>query len=83
VTFAGQSGSAGHLSIGEGAVVAAKTAVFADVADRAFVAGIPAVDHRTWKRAQALVRRLPDLWAELLELRARIERIESSSKRED
>ena len=47
VTFAGQSGAAGHLKIADGTVVAAKTAVFASIDAGAFVAGIPAVDHRT------------------------------------
>jgi UDP-3-O-[3-hydroxymyristoyl] glucosamine N-acyltransferase len=77
VTFAGQSGAAGHLKIADGTVVAAKTAVFADVDPGAFVAGTPAVDHRTWKRSQVLIKRLPDLRKELTELRRRVEALEA------
>jgi UDP-3-O-[3-hydroxymyristoyl] glucosamine N-acyltransferase len=68
VTFAGQSGTAGHLSLGDRVVVAAKSAVFADVADGSFVAGIPAVDHRAWKRSQAVVKMLPELLARIRKL---------------
>jgi len=75
-TFAGQSGAAGHLDIGDGTVVAAKSAVFADLPHGAFVSGIPAIDHRRWRRAQAAFKRLPELQKELRDLRARLERLE-------
>jgi UDP-3-O-[3-hydroxymyristoyl] glucosamine N-acyltransferase len=79
VTFAGQAGAAGHLHIGDGAIVAAKSAVFDDVAPRAFVAGIPAIDHVRWKRTQALVRRLDELRRELRELGRRLDALEAGS----
>jgi UDP-3-O-[3-hydroxymyristoyl] glucosamine N-acyltransferase len=47
------------------------------------VAGIPAVDHRRWKRAQAALRRLPDLVREVRELRARIARLETRLEQEE
>jgi UDP-3-O-[3-hydroxymyristoyl] glucosamine N-acyltransferase len=77
--FAGQSGAAGHLSIGAGAVVASKSAVYEDLPDKAFVAGIPAMDHRAWKKAQALYARLPEMRRRLLELE---ERVASMERRE-
>jgi UDP-3-O-[3-hydroxymyristoyl] glucosamine N-acyltransferase len=80
VTFAGQAGAAGHLKIGDGVIVAAKSAVFSDVASRTFVAGIPAVDHKTWKRAQASVKTLPDMRARLRALEDRIVALERASK---
>jgi UDP-3-O-[3-hydroxymyristoyl] glucosamine N-acyltransferase len=80
VTMAGQSGSAGHLRMGDRVVVAAKTAVFADVADGAFVAGIPAVDHRAWKRSLALVKMLPELRSKLRSLEERLAALENSEK---
>jgi UDP-3-O-[3-hydroxymyristoyl] glucosamine N-acyltransferase len=79
VTFAGQSGAAGHLTLGDHVVVAAKSAVFSDVPDGSFVAGIPAVDHRAWKRASALVKMLPELRARL---RALEERLAAAGRRE-
>jgi UDP-3-O-[3-hydroxymyristoyl] glucosamine N-acyltransferase len=81
VTFAGQSGAAGHLRLGDGVIVAAKTAVLSDVPDGAFVAGIPAVDHRTWKRSQAAVRTLPELKVRLRSLIARIAALEGRSSK--
>jgi len=69
--LAGQAGVAGHLRVGARAVVGAKSAALADVADGAFVVGHPAVDHREWKRAQAALRRLPDLLRRVQRLEAK------------
>ena len=80
VTMAGQSGSAGHLRMGDHVVIAAKTAVFADVPDGAFVAGIPAVDHRAWKRSLALVKMLPELRSKLRTLEERLAALEDGGK---
>jgi len=77
VTFAGQSGAAGHLDIGARAVVAAKSAVLEDVAAGAFVAGIPAIDHRSWKRSQAVFKKLPDLRRDIAEVRRRLDALEA------
>lgn len=78
--WAGQSGAAGHLEIADGTVVAAKSAVLQSVEKGAFLAGIPAVDHRQWKRAQAVARKLPELQRELRALRARLESLERDRK---
>jgi UDP-3-O-[3-hydroxymyristoyl] glucosamine N-acyltransferase len=82
VTMAGQSGAAGHLKIGDRVVVAAKTAVFSDVSDGSFVAGIPAVDHRAWKRSLALVKMLPEFRSRLRSLEERLASLESKAKGE-
>jgi UDP-3-O-[3-hydroxymyristoyl] glucosamine N-acyltransferase len=79
VTIAAQSGVAGHLTLGDRSAVAAKTAVFQDVEAGEVVSGIPAVPHREWKRSAVLQRRLPELLAELKDLRARVERLEKKS----
>ncbi|HEX5044175.1 MAG TPA: UDP-3-O-(3-hydroxymyristoyl)glucosamine N-acyltransferase [Candidatus Polarisedimenticolaceae bacterium] len=71
-TFAGQAGAAGHLTLGDRVVVAAKSAVFADVGEKAFVAGIPADDHRRWKREQAALKRLPELLQRVRALEAKL-----------
>jgi UDP-3-O-[3-hydroxymyristoyl] glucosamine N-acyltransferase len=82
-TLAGQAGVAGHLRLGNGVTVAAKTAVLGDVADGAFVAGIPAIDHRRWKRSQALFKKLPELRQELRKLDERLAALEKRLTRED
>jgi UDP-3-O-[3-hydroxymyristoyl] glucosamine N-acyltransferase len=71
-TFAGQAGAAGHLTLGDRVVVAAKSAVFADLPERAFVAGIPADDHRRWKREQVALKRLPELLQRVRALEAKL-----------
>jgi len=82
VTMAGQSGTAGHLKIGDRVVVAAKSAVFSDVPDRSFVAGVPAVDHRAWKRSLALVKMLPEFRLRLRSLEERLASLEAKAKGE-
>ena len=80
LTMAGQAGVIGHLTLGDGVIVAAKAAVFQDLEPGAFVAGIPAVDHRIWKRSLSLVRRLSDMRAELHDLARRIADLEGKTE---
>jgi UDP-3-O-[3-hydroxymyristoyl] glucosamine N-acyltransferase len=81
--WAGQSGAAGHLEIADGTVVAAKSAVLQSVPEGNFVAGIPAVDHRRWKRTQALLGRLPEMRREIRELKARLAALERGGGQEE
>jgi UDP-3-O-[3-hydroxymyristoyl] glucosamine N-acyltransferase len=76
VRLAGQAGVAGHLRVADHVTVAAKSAVFADIDDAGFVAGVPAVDHRQWKRSQVSLKRLPELLREVRELRQRVADLE-------
>ncbi len=75
--LAGQAGVAGHLRLGEGARVAAKSAVFEDVPAGAQVAGIPATDAAKWRRQQALLQRLEDLQRRVRALERRLGRPEA------
>ncbi|MGZ4778397.1 MAG: UDP-3-O-(3-hydroxymyristoyl)glucosamine N-acyltransferase, partial [Thermoanaerobaculia bacterium] len=70
VVMAGQSGATGHIRIGAGAQISAKSAVFADVPEKARVQGIPAVPWRDFSRREVWSRRMP-------ELAKRIEEIEN------
>ena len=83
VTLAGQSGVAGHLRVAAGTVVAAKSAVFADVEQGGFLAGVPAVSHMRWKRIQASLAELPELRRELGRLRKRVAALERGGGGED
>ena len=58
VVMAGQSGATGHVRLGKGAIVGAKSAVTKDVAAGQHVAGIPAGDVAEWRESVALIRRL-------------------------
>jgi UDP-3-O-[3-hydroxymyristoyl] glucosamine N-acyltransferase len=81
VVMAGQSGAAGHLRLGRGATVLAKSAVTKDVEPGAQVAGVPAADAAEWREATVLLRRLPDLRRSLAALEARLAALESSLSR--
>ena len=54
----GQAGFAGHLRIGSGARIAAKSGVMRDVEPGATVGGIPAVPLTAWMRQIAILQRL-------------------------
>jgi len=82
-TLAGQAGLAGHLELGDRVTVAAKTAVFGDLPDGSFVAGIPAIDHRRWKRSQVLLKKLPELRKRMRQLEKRLAELESRLHGED
>jgi UDP-3-O-[3-hydroxymyristoyl] glucosamine N-acyltransferase len=75
-TFAGQSATSGHLTIGAGAVVGGQCGVISDVPPGAVVAGTPQVPLEHWRKNQAALRRLPDLMHELRELRQRVDELE-------
>jgi UDP-3-O-[3-hydroxymyristoyl] glucosamine N-acyltransferase len=70
VTFAGQSGAVGHIDIGDGVIVGAKSAVTHDLPAGAFVIGHPAIEAGLWKRAVAVFSRLPEMRRRLLRLEA-------------
>jgi UDP-3-O-[3-hydroxymyristoyl] glucosamine N-acyltransferase len=61
VVFGGQSGAAGHLKIGSRVQVASKSAVMKDWEGPVTIGGVPARDLKEYLRAEAAVRRLPEL----------------------
>jgi UDP-3-O-[3-hydroxymyristoyl] glucosamine N-acyltransferase len=77
VTFAGQSGAVGHVTVGTGAIVTAKSAVTHDVEAGQMVAGFPAIDIADWRRAEVLVRKLPELRKQLADLERRLAALEA------
>ncbi len=74
VILAGHVGVTDHLKIGAGARVAAKSAVFGDVAAETAVSGHPARPHRQFLRAQAALYRLAPIIGE-------VERLVSDGRR--
>jgi UDP-3-O-[3-hydroxymyristoyl] glucosamine N-acyltransferase len=82
VIMAGQSGATGHVRLGAGAIVGAKSAVTKDIAAGEHVAGVPAVDVAEWREAAVLVRRLPEMRRALAAMEARLATLESELKRQ-
>lgn len=61
VRLGGQAGVVGHIRIGDGAQVGAQAGVIGDVAPGVTVSGYPARPHQEAMRAEAALRRLPEL----------------------
>ncbi len=58
VMFGGGAAATGHLTIGKGSVLAARTLVTKDMPAGSRLAGSPAEDIRSWRRGIATLRRL-------------------------
>ena len=71
VRVGGQAGLIGHLKIGDGAAMAAQAGVIGDVPAGVTVSGYPARPHREALRAEASLRRLPELQRRVRALEAR------------
>jgi UDP-3-O-[3-hydroxymyristoyl] glucosamine N-acyltransferase len=56
--FAGQSGAVGHVHVGKGVIVTAKSGVTHDLKPGQMVSGFPAFDLTEWKKASVEFRRL-------------------------
>ncbi len=78
--FAGQSGAVGHVIIGDNCIFAGKSGVTGDVPSKSFYAGFPARPHKEWLRAEAAVRRLPELMKQVQALEKRLVELERQGK---
>jgi len=74
----GQSGIGEHLEIGEGVRLAARAGAVRDVEEGATVAGFPARDLRSFLRARARLRRLPEMEERIRELERSVARLSES-----
>lgn len=78
VLLAGQVGSAGHLTVHEGAVVYAQSGIGGDVPAGARISGSPAFAANEWLRAITAFPKLPDILKTLRELKNRVQRLEQN-----
>jgi len=83
VVLAGQAGVAGHLRIASGVQVEAQSGVLKSVREKGTMAGFPARPAGEFYRAQAALRRLPELVARVKRLEAALEGISGSRKKEE
>jgi UDP-3-O-[3-hydroxymyristoyl] glucosamine N-acyltransferase len=61
VILTGQTGVAGHCTVGDGVILTAQSAVSHDVPAGKVISGSPGFDNRVWLRAVAIFQRLPEL----------------------
>ena len=61
----GQVGVAGHLEIADGCVIGAQSGVSHSLTAAGQYMGSPALDAARWRRAQAVYRRLPELYKKI------------------
>ena len=73
-----ESGVIGHVRVGKGAVIGAKSAVLQPVDDGAFVTGIPAIAHGDWRKSSALFGQLPSFRQRVAQLERRIAKLEET-----
>lgn len=66
--LAGQAGVIDHIHIGDDVTVMVKTAVTRDLPSGSVISGQPSRDHRENLQIQAIMRRLPDIYALFREL---------------
>ena len=62
VTLAGKVGVAGHIEVGDNITVAAKSGITKSLKEPGTYAGFPARPYREWRKIQALVDRLPEIY---------------------
>lgn len=74
----GHSAIAGHIEIGDGVSLAAMSGVPGNLRGGRVYAGIPAQEHRAWRRVIATLPRLPEMRKEIESLRKRLAALEAS-----
>jgi UDP-3-O-[3-hydroxymyristoyl] glucosamine N-acyltransferase len=76
VVLAGQVGVSGHIEIGDAVQIGGKSGISGNVAEGSVISGIPARDHREWRRLNAHYGRLGRYANEIAQMRERIARLE-------
>jgi UDP-3-O-[3-hydroxymyristoyl] glucosamine N-acyltransferase len=83
VTVGGQAGLVGHIKVGARAMIGAQSGVPRSVDPDTVVTGYPAMPHSAWKRLQALVHRLPQLFQRTRDIESRVAKLEKHPEREE
>src|SRR5689334_18048510 len=78
VLLAGQVGSAGHLTVHEGAIVYAQSGIGGDVEKGARISGSPAFAASEWLRAAMSFQKLPELLKSVRELKRKVDELKQN-----
>ncbi len=78
VVFAGASGSADHVEIGDGAVLGAQAVATGKIAAGQTILGTPARDMRQELKSMSIYRKLPELAKEMKQLSRKVSQLEAA-----
>ena len=73
--FGGQVGIAGHIQIGNRVFLGAQSGVPGSIKDNQTLIGTPPMEQKPYFKAQAVFRRLPDMYRQLNDLQKEVERL--------
>jgi UDP-3-O-[3-hydroxymyristoyl] glucosamine N-acyltransferase len=76
VMMGGQVGVGGHITIAKGTVAGGQSGITRSTEPGSYISGYPAIDNLTWRKAQVIFRRLPELKNRIEELEQRIAELE-------
>lgn len=77
VIIAGQAGLKDHINVGKDAIIQGQAGVMRDVAEGAVIVGSPAMPHREFMTGAVLNRKLPQMYADLKEMKKQIKELEA------
>lgn len=75
--FGGQVGIAGHITIGDKVLLGAQSGVPGSIKSNQSLIGSPPTDQRTFFKAQAIIRKLPELYKQINEMQKKIDELSS------
>jgi len=79
--FGGQVGISGHSTIGDGSKIGPKSGVMSSVKPNSVLIGAPAFDYKLAMKSFSIIRNLPQLRQDIIELQKRIKEIEENDKK--
>ena len=79
VIVGGQAGISDHVTIGDLAMIAARTALYRNVPAKEVVAGSPAQPRMEWLKSMAIVAKLPELRQQIREMEERLKTLEAKA----
>jgi UDP-3-O-[3-hydroxymyristoyl] glucosamine N-acyltransferase len=79
-TFGGQSGSVGHIKVGDNVTVAARGTITGNTDGNQIMAGFPMMPHKDWLKASSSFSKLPEMRKELSRLNKKIAELENKLK---
>jgi UDP-3-O-[3-hydroxymyristoyl] glucosamine N-acyltransferase len=75
--FGGQAGISGHTTIGDGVKIGPQAGVMSSVAPKTVLIGSPAFDYKSALKSFSIIRNLPQLRNDIIELQKNVKSLEN------